>query len=141
MRFSPEEIEGKEFLPVLRGYDKAEVDGFLRAVAADYRALQQTIASAPATGAHADGFAHLGDHVATVLRAAADAADACRADAEARRQAIVDDARAVVREMVSRLQAELQSGLSSLVALSDDAIVDLRAEPVEPVEPADLADL
>ena len=33
MPFTPEEIESKEFLVVLRGYDKEEVGGFLRAVA------------------------------------------------------------------------------------------------------------
>src|SRR5947208_14833413 len=36
---SPEEIESKEFLVVLRGYDKDEVGSFLRAVADDVRAL------------------------------------------------------------------------------------------------------
>ncbi len=37
MRFTPEEIETKQFLSTLRGFDKDEVGMFLRAVAADYR--------------------------------------------------------------------------------------------------------
>lgn len=37
MPFSPEEIEGKQFISTLRGFDKDEVSMFLRAVAADYR--------------------------------------------------------------------------------------------------------
>jgi DivIVA domain-containing protein len=43
----PEEIEGKEFLVSLRGYDKDEVRGFLREVAADYRKLAQGQGEAP----------------------------------------------------------------------------------------------
>jgi DivIVA domain-containing protein len=37
MAFTPEEVENKEFLTTMRGYDKEEVDAFLRAVASDYR--------------------------------------------------------------------------------------------------------
>ena len=38
MPFAPHEIEQKKFVVALRGYQTDEVDGFLRAVAADYRA-------------------------------------------------------------------------------------------------------
>ena len=42
MPFAPHEIENKRFVVALRGYQTDEVDGFLRAVAADYRvALEQ----------------------------------------------------------------------------------------------------
>jgi DivIVA domain-containing protein len=37
--FAPHEVENKKFVVALRGYAKDEVDAFLRAVAADYRAL------------------------------------------------------------------------------------------------------
>lgn len=37
----PEEIEGKEFLVSLRGYDKDDVRSFLREVAAEYRKLAE----------------------------------------------------------------------------------------------------
>ena len=39
MPFAPHEIETKRFVVALRGYQTDEVEGFLRAVAADYRAL------------------------------------------------------------------------------------------------------
>jgi DivIVA domain-containing protein len=38
MPFAPHEIENKRFVVALRGYQTDEVDAFLRAVAADYRA-------------------------------------------------------------------------------------------------------
>jgi DivIVA domain-containing protein len=38
MPFAPHEIENKKFVIALRGYQTAEVDAFLRAVAADYKA-------------------------------------------------------------------------------------------------------
>jgi DivIVA domain-containing protein len=38
MPFAPHEIENKRFVVALRGYSTDEVDAFLRAVAADYRA-------------------------------------------------------------------------------------------------------
>ncbi len=39
MVFTPEEVAGRTFVAALRGYDKVEVDSFLRAVAADYAEL------------------------------------------------------------------------------------------------------
>jgi DivIVA domain-containing protein len=39
MPFAPHEIEHKKFVIAVRGYAKDEVESFLRAVAADYRAL------------------------------------------------------------------------------------------------------
>jgi DivIVA domain-containing protein len=39
MPFAPHEIENKKFVIALRGYQTEEVEAFLRAVAADYRAL------------------------------------------------------------------------------------------------------
>jgi DivIVA domain-containing protein len=41
MPFAPHEIENKRFVVALRGYQTDEVDAFLRAVAADYRAAQE----------------------------------------------------------------------------------------------------
>lgn len=41
MPLPPEEIEFRRFLPAFRGYDRDEVETFLRAVAADYRKLQR----------------------------------------------------------------------------------------------------
>src|SRR5947208_10105201 len=92
--FSPEEIESKEFLVVLRGYDKDEVGSFLRAVADDVRSLTEQVAQgadgaaaepAPPAAAQApveqaapassgDVFTDLGSEMAAVLRSANEAA-------------------------------------------------------------------
>jgi DivIVA domain-containing protein len=79
--FSPEEIESKEFLITLRGYDKDEVQAFLRAVAADYRSLGDTSrAAAPVTSSNP--FESLGEEVGTVLKVARESANALRQKAE-----------------------------------------------------------
>src|SRR5712664_3421493 len=43
---SPEEIESRDFLVDLRGYDKEQVHAFLKEVAADYRAVTAALAAA-----------------------------------------------------------------------------------------------
>lgn len=43
MTFSPDDIEIKEFVPTLRGYDRAEVRAYLRAVAEDVRRLEERL--------------------------------------------------------------------------------------------------
>lgn len=47
MPFPPEEIESRRFVPAFRGYDRDEVETFLRAVAADYRRLMQRASAQP----------------------------------------------------------------------------------------------
>lgn len=49
MTFPPEDIETRRFVPAFRGYDRDEVDSFLRAVAADYRKLLARVSSQPAS--------------------------------------------------------------------------------------------
>ena len=80
MPFSPEEIESKEFLITLRGYDKDEVNAFLRAVAADYRSAlsrQGTDISVPSSSYEA-----LGTEISTVLSTAKQSAETIRKRAE-----------------------------------------------------------
>lgn len=43
MAFAPDDIEIKEFVPTMRGYDRAEVRSFLRAVAEDVRRLEEKL--------------------------------------------------------------------------------------------------
>jgi DivIVA domain-containing protein len=45
MPFAPHEIENKRFVAALRGYQTDEVEGFLRAIAADYKALLEQVDS------------------------------------------------------------------------------------------------
>ena len=81
MPFSPEEIENKEFLITLRGYDKDEVQAFLRAVAADYRSLADA-SRAPAAVTSSNPFESLGEEVETVLKVARESANQLRQKAE-----------------------------------------------------------
>ena len=46
MPFAPHEIENKRFVMAMRGYQTEEVDAFLRAVAADVRALLEQLEAA-----------------------------------------------------------------------------------------------
>ncbi|MGH2689919.1 MAG: DivIVA domain-containing protein, partial [Actinomycetota bacterium] len=75
----PEDIEAREFPTSLRGYDREEVDSFLRDVAAEVRrlrsALAQQVASAssPEAGSApdtADAYRQVGDETARILVAA-----------------------------------------------------------------------
>jgi DivIVA domain-containing protein len=78
--FTPEEIESKEFLITLRGYDKDEVNAFLRAVAADYRSAlsrQGTDVAVPSSSYEA-----LGAEISTVLSTATQSAETIRRRAE-----------------------------------------------------------
>lgn len=83
MPLSPEEIEGRRFLAALRGYDKDEVDSFLREVAAAYREAIRAGQQGPGQ----DAFTVLGDRVASVLRTATEVANQLRAEAEEEREA------------------------------------------------------
>lgn len=87
MPLSPEEIEGKHFLMALRGYDKDQVDAFLRELAAEQQALLHSAeavreareAGGPRTGPDPfDGFAA---QLESILRHAAEQADHIRSAA------------------------------------------------------------
>lgn len=82
MPFSPEEIESKEFLITLRGYDKDEVQAFLRAVAADYRGVVEGARTAAPVSTGSNPFESLGEEVGTVLKVARESANALRQKAE-----------------------------------------------------------
>ena len=82
MPFSPEEIESKEFLITLRGYDKDEVQAFLRAVAADYRGIVEDSRSGAPAPTTSNPFESLGEEVGTVLKVARESANALRQKAE-----------------------------------------------------------
>src|SRR5687768_15765352 len=91
MPFTPEEIETKEFLSVLRGYDKEQVAEFLRALASDVRKLSDRLARAEEEAAIAkaeaaeqgkDDYSRLGTEVAEILRHAREGAESTRVEAE-----------------------------------------------------------
>lgn len=79
-----EDIEGRTFFIEFRGYDRAEVDQFLREVADEFRALSHPLAN--------DDFDALGREVAGVLRAAHEAAELMKSEAFAEAARIRQDA-------------------------------------------------
>ena len=110
---SPEQVEGKEFVVTLRGYDKVEVEGFLREVAADYRSALARAALAETGAAEAvgpvahvepevvepetgDDLEELSDEVTLVLDAARKAAWDLQQRAEAEAADVVREAEQIL---------------------------------------------
>lgn len=128
MPFAPHEIENKRFVVGLRGYATEEVDAFLRAVAADYRAALER-ADAPAqqqqpAGAGPELLAEIervmlgtrgrAEEEAEAIRAAAER-DAAEIRAAANAEAEVVYAQiARQAEQVQRLEADLRDRLHAL---------------------------
>lgn len=114
----PEDIEGRDFLVSLRGYDRAEVRSFLADVAAQVRDLRTRLETAEATARDAQAapaadadpaqsepsrlFAEIGEETRRILEAAQEAAQ------DMTRNARVDADREVqaARHKVARLLAE-----------------------------------
>ena len=109
----PEDIQNQDFLVGLRGYDKDEVRAFLAQVAAEHASLQAELEQArSAKGAEApraataappraeitDDFENLGASVAAIVRAAKESAIEITAEAEARAEALREEADAIRRE-------------------------------------------
>ena len=79
----PQEIEAKEFFVALRGYDRDEVDAYLREIAEEHRrVLDELETRAAPTAEDEDPFEHLGANITNVLRTARDSAASIVADAE-----------------------------------------------------------
>ena len=80
MAILPDDVESKEFVVALRGYDKDEVHEYLKAVADELRALR----AGRTTGSPDDPLKDLGDHVMEVIRTAHDVARRLQENAKAR---------------------------------------------------------
>lgn len=117
VQLSPDEIQGRTFAVADRGYDRDEVRSFLLEVASTLRLARHTtrppIAPSTAPGGSAappvaapDDFAHLGAEVAAILRAAHDAAETLRVDAERAIAERHQEAAAQVAEIRERATAE-----------------------------------
>ena len=112
MPFAPHEIENRKFVVALRGYHTDEVDAFLRAVAADYRALLETMDKRAATSEELlaeiqhvvqstrDGSEH---EAAEIRRAAAEQAAEVRAAGDREAAAV----RAAAHEEIEACYAEI----------------------------------
>lgn len=128
-----DKLETKTFPLARRGYDRTEVDAFMRAIADDYRqvvrvageavtaaqnaARQAQQQAASSTSTSVQSFDEIGGRVASVLASAAQAADEIRAAAEEEAQAIRQKAhdelghvrQAVEDELVAAEQARVTS--------------------------------
>src|SRR5438094_590842 len=102
MPFAPHEIENKRFVIGLRGYSTAEVDAFLRAVAADYAAALQAAQAVPP--AESDELVRAAERDAERIREAARLeAEACLAEVD-RRAAELVSMEAEVRARLEQLE-------------------------------------
>lgn len=114
MAILPEEVETKEFIVALRGYDKDEVHDFLKDVAEELRVLR----SGRDTGEAEDPIRKLGDHVTEVIRNADDVARRLREGAKSESDEVIrrakDESAALrdeainIREAAERAAAEIR---------------------------------
>ena len=101
----PEGIERADFPTALRGYDKDEVDAYLRQLAAEHRRL---VAASRSAKAPDKPYHRFGEEVGELLQHAKDVADRIKQRAEedaARRR---EDAKKAVREMRDKAKREAQ---------------------------------
>lgn len=128
MTFSPDDITSRQFLIALRGYDRDEVDSFLRELAADYQNLLEAGPRAGDGGvdgaAAADPFEQLGSQVAAVIRSANESAEEHRAAAE--REAT--EIRAAAERQAAEIRSAAEREAAGLrAAATEDANKTLEA--------------
>jgi DivIVA domain-containing protein len=119
MPFAPHEIENKKFVVAMRGYQTDEVEGFLRAVAADYRALLQELKDADHTSPNrlvADIERVMGSARAEAEREAAE----LRAAAAAEAAAIRDAAEREAAELREATQREAEACFDEIARQADE---------------------
>jgi colicin import membrane protein len=122
MPLNPDDIERRQFTVTLRGYHTAEVDAFLRQIAAELRE-QQVLPAMPAAPdgapvARADmgvgpAFGRVANTIASLLQTAAESAADIRRDAEeeaAATRAKADEETRLLRERIEREASEAAAG-------------------------------
>ena len=120
MAFSPEDIESKRFLTDLRGYDKAEVDAFLRELAGELRQLLQQLEHAKEGRVQEpgpDAFHGVAEGVESIMRAANEEAQRLIAAAGEEREALL----AEVIVMRERAEDELKRAQALRAAAEEEA--------------------
>lgn len=122
MPFTPEEIDSKEFLITLRGYDKDEVKAFLKAVAADFRAAIDS--AAPPLEAPGNAYEALGKDIGQVLQVAKQSADQLKKKAEEEATSM----RRRAEEEANTLREAASSAANRLTQEAERHAVQVRAE-------------
>ena len=134
MPFAPHEIENKKFVIGMRGYQTAEVEAFLRAVAADYRDALERVQEPSEVIAHIEQVqqfrAAAEEEVAQLRRAAEEDAAAIRSAAEREAEECYAEI-ARQAEQLSSLEAALRYQLAAVeLALGEAKRVLDHAPPV-----------
>ncbi|MDP8927854.1 MAG: DivIVA domain-containing protein [Actinomycetota bacterium] len=132
MPLSPNDIEGRHFLPALRGYDREQVDAFLTEIAEDYRTLLRkfqvlTEQNRDASEAN-DQLFGLGERVERVLRTAVQSAEEIRAAGEEEVARLRDEAR---RALQAGQQALAKAAHQSDMVAADAADVRKRRDEAQ----------
>ena len=119
--FSPEEIQTKEFLLTLRGYDKEEVRAFLQSVASDYATLKKAADASDEVPDNA--YEMIGREVGTVIQVAKDSAR------EMKRKAEEDATQARMRadQEAARIREAAQNAATRLRDEADQYATEIRA--------------
>lgn len=123
----PEDIQDRDFMVGLRGYDKDEVRSFLAEIAANHAQVlaeldeSRTLGAVEAPGAAAaparDDFENLGASVAAILRAAKDSAGEISSEADLRATEVREDAdryAANLREQADAIRSNAAQGADSV---------------------------
>jgi DivIVA domain-containing protein len=139
MPLTPDDIERKQFLAALRGYDREQVDAFLAEVAEDYRTLLHKIglfgtqrpSAHRAEGGQLQG---LGEHIEKVLRTAAASAREIRATAEEEVARLREEAHRALEE--GRQAMANAAHQSDIVAAQAAEIPRMRQETQRALEEA-----
>lgn len=121
MSFSPQEIENKDFLITLRGYDKEEVKAFLKTLAADYAEAVEAAGKAP-SGEHA--YKAWSKEMAGLLQQAEKAAD--QITQKAMEEAGASRARA--EDEATRLREAARNAAARATEEAENHAAEVRAE-------------
>lgn len=126
----PEEIEAKQFLISLRGYDREEVDEFLRQVADELRRRLQggPVASG---GATADAYRRVGEETSRILVAAEEIANNMRETARRETEAAVAKARKEAEETREAARKESIETIAAARKEAEETVASARTEAAE----------
>ena len=121
----PADIADRDFLVVVHGYHKGEVREFLTEIARSYASLTERLEQASEQEAPArDDFEDMGAEIASVLRAAKEAAAAMTADADAKlveADALLTEARREADELVTQAAAALSEAHDAARTIEQEA--------------------
>ena len=119
----PADIADRDFLVVVHGYHKGEVHDFLAQVAGAYADLLEQVAARDSE-VDRDDFESMGSEIASVLRAAKEAAAGMTTDADAKlveAEALLADARREADELVAQAAAALSEARDTAGKIERDA--------------------